>query len=423
MRSVRWLVESAMMAGLFALGLAGGMRMARQHVAFVAAQNAAAELRMRQVDLDRPTLGQLLHGLSTEQAVPIQVDWPELAKAGVTPQTELPDFHLHNVTLRQVCSLVSIANSTICFSSFNGTIHVTTHDGALATQTIQIYDVSDILQNYQAWKQEPAPEFPDFGSSQVPTQPPTPSEALMTLTSETVAPDTWIDSGGTTGRLNCLGGRLFVLQAPEQQDEVQSLLDQLRDAARQQASQIPRLAHFSFEGDPLQREVPALRLGRVSIRDAAKVLRSASRVNLNFDWEALHRDAGIDPNSPAPAVLPAGQLIDAVTFLLSSGQSKPKLRMVRSGHFVLVSTEQQLGTELPTLRIYPFSDTPRHLAMRPRLTVLLAEIGIEQSIDIAQSNRLPEADGVFQFWPGWIAVKGTIRAHAAVAHLLSTEGN
>ncbi|MGH7215040.1 MAG: type II secretion system protein GspD, partial [Tepidisphaeraceae bacterium] len=54
-------------------------------------------------------------------------------------------------------------------------------------------------------------------------------EQITTLIIETIAPDSWRDSGGSVGSLRELSGQLIVTQTPENHRELQGLLGQLRE--------------------------------------------------------------------------------------------------------------------------------------------------------------------------------------------------
>ena len=54
-------------------------------------------------------------------------------------------------------------------------------------------------------------------------------DAIVKLVTETVAPDSWRDSGGSVGALRELQGQLIVTQTPENQRALVSLLEQLRE--------------------------------------------------------------------------------------------------------------------------------------------------------------------------------------------------
>src|SRR5439155_4614282 len=54
-------------------------------------------------------------------------------------------------------------------------------------------------------------------------------EDITKLITETVAPDSWRDAGGTIGSVRELSGQLIVTQTPENQRLLQGLLEQLRE--------------------------------------------------------------------------------------------------------------------------------------------------------------------------------------------------
>jgi type II secretory pathway component GspD/PulD (secretin)/tetratricopeptide (TPR) repeat protein len=54
-------------------------------------------------------------------------------------------------------------------------------------------------------------------------------DAIIKLVTETVAPDSWRDSGGSVGAIRELQGQLIVTQTPENQGALVSLLEQLRE--------------------------------------------------------------------------------------------------------------------------------------------------------------------------------------------------
>jgi general secretion pathway protein D len=52
---------------------------------------------------------------------------------------------------------------------------------------------------------------------------------ITSLMQETVSPDSWRDAGGTVGSLRELNGQLIVTQTPENQRQIEGLLEQLRE--------------------------------------------------------------------------------------------------------------------------------------------------------------------------------------------------
>src|SRR5439155_2391569 len=54
-------------------------------------------------------------------------------------------------------------------------------------------------------------------------------EEITALITQTVAPDSWRDAGGTIGSVRELQGQLIVTQTPENQRLLQGLLEQLRE--------------------------------------------------------------------------------------------------------------------------------------------------------------------------------------------------
>src|SRR6201999_3081572 len=54
-------------------------------------------------------------------------------------------------------------------------------------------------------------------------------EQITKLITDTVAPESWRDSGGTIGSIRELQGQLIVTQTPENQKALVNLLEQLRE--------------------------------------------------------------------------------------------------------------------------------------------------------------------------------------------------
>lgn len=408
-RAVRSLAEAVMMVALFAVGILIGVRLARQHV-----KSTVVDPRVSTLDLDQATLGQLIHSLSAHRTVPIQVDWAGLESSGFDRQARLPDLHLHDVTLGQIFSLLGTYTSKITSYKLDGTIFVTSADSTTIPELVQIYEVSDILQSYPRWDPGPPVEYTLGGVSSPSAAPEDARQALVRLIRDCIAPDVWLYTGGTTGSLTCIGGRLLVMQTPEKQEQVAELLAQLREVAGPRTSRLPREAGLMSERHPLIRFFPDLQLKHASIGGAAKLLRQASGVNLAFDWDLLRRDAGIDPDSPAPIDLPAGQLIEQLTVLLGGSPLDQKLRILSAGNVVRISSARNLPKERPVTRFYPFSDSQRHLALRPSMSALVTG-GLRADV---QTPPPDDDSGAVEFWPGWVVVRGNERAQASVLHLL-----
>lgn len=184
----------------------------------------------------------------------IFVNWRALEAAGIdrnTPvTTRLRDIRFSKA-LDTILRDVGGGTVALSYTVDDGVITISTSDDLSKNTVTRVYDIRDLIVEVPDF---PGPMFSLQNASQNGTsgtggggqspfqdnqqqqqqqQPPkTRDERVAEITSlmeETVAPDSWRDAGGTVGSLRELSGQLIVNQTPENQRQLQGLLEQLRE--------------------------------------------------------------------------------------------------------------------------------------------------------------------------------------------------
>jgi general secretion pathway protein D len=107
----------------------------------------------------------------------------------------------------------------------------------------RVYDIRDLI---GPWGAEPPAEFAGAGAAGAPAAPASPASTqhastqplsardegvklITQLILDTISPDSWKDKGGAVGSIREMSGQLIVTQTPEDQEELERLLAQLRE--------------------------------------------------------------------------------------------------------------------------------------------------------------------------------------------------
>src|SRR5665213_3420000 len=257
---MRRLLASVVVAGSLVCGLAPAPARA------ASAARRQLNTTLPEVKFEGVALTDAMDFLRDVSGANMTVNWKALEEAGITKDTPVT-VRLRSVSLRKALDMVlqeAGGGDKLAYDLDQGVIAITTRELADARMYTRVYPVQDLIMDVPDFTD--APDFSlnstsnnqnqnpqgggGIGSTQV-TQAndlfggsgtqggqrekpgPTKQEMVDQITkliSETVAPESWREAGGTTGALRELQGQLIVTQTPENQQQLSNLLEKLREA-------------------------------------------------------------------------------------------------------------------------------------------------------------------------------------------------
>ncbi|HEX8911354.1 MAG TPA: hypothetical protein VF796_03265, partial [Humisphaera sp.] len=161
--------------------------------------------------------------------VPVEVDAPSYRRAGLRPEAPVT-VRVRGALLADVLNELSAAEHSPTtlpgWTIRDGRVVIGAWgDDDATVRTTRLYDVRDLV--------AAAATMPAVGRAscfELPGERPTPIiEDLVRLITESIAPDTWRDNGGTGGSIRPYGGRLIVWHRPDGHRQVRRLLALLRE--------------------------------------------------------------------------------------------------------------------------------------------------------------------------------------------------
>jgi hypothetical protein len=188
-----------------------------------------------ELNLDDTPLDQAIESLREQTDTNIAVHWQAIEAAGVR-RRQLVTLRLRRLPLRQtldiLCQVAAGDNAELCVEARQGVIHLSTAEELDRHAFVRLYEVKDLLK----WDDTQVQNNPAtngatlFAGSNGPT-PTSYHEAvdqLVQIITETVAPDSWRDAGGTVGSIRDFNGHLLVSQTRRNHLSIEKLLAQLR---------------------------------------------------------------------------------------------------------------------------------------------------------------------------------------------------
>ena len=228
---------------------------------------AQLDRQIPEVKFDGTGLVDAIEYLRDVNGANIFVNWKSLETAGIDKNTAVT-INLKNVRLAKALNLIldSVGGGTtkLGYTIDDGVITVSTADDLSKNTLTRVYDIRDLIINIPDFVD--APDFSLNSTSNNQNQNPQGGggiggagnnnggggggqglfndtsnkeklgpgraelvEEITKLITDTVAPDSWRDSGGTVGSIRELQGQLIVTQTPENQKQLVNLLEQLRE--------------------------------------------------------------------------------------------------------------------------------------------------------------------------------------------------
>ena len=198
---------------------------AHHRAARAAASSQRAQLLARPVkdlNLANASLGEAIDLLRRRSGLRIDVDWDSLEISSIN-QDRRVDLYLSDTTLgaalRSILHQLGGPDSDYFFAIERGRVVMASPQNP--ARTAKIYDTGGIMRAVD--KGVGASEHSGFP----PADSASPSDTILRLVEDVVETDSWRDNGGSIGDARTCGNRLLVVQTPELQARIGSLLAQL----------------------------------------------------------------------------------------------------------------------------------------------------------------------------------------------------
>lgn len=196
----------------------------------------------------------------------IDPNWPILEAAGIDKSVPIT-LRLRNVkfgvVLQSVLDQASPTRGAVGYYVSDGIIHITTSEAIGQTAYTRVYDIRDLIIEVPDFNNAPTFNLQSQGTGQTSGQGGGGGggggqslfggggnsgsgglqvqrtriqliDEIKKLITDTVAPDSWRDAGGTIGSLQELSGQLIVTQISDNHKKLQGVLEQLRETRAMQ---------------------------------------------------------------------------------------------------------------------------------------------------------------------------------------------
>lgn len=219
------------------------------------------------VDFQEAPFEDVITRLADAHHLNVIVNWNDLKRVGVERGVRIDLTLPQEITLKkaltEVLEQAGAGRVRLGFSLNEGAIKIATQDTLNRETYAAVYDINDLLMEIPQFADAP---MTDLAKART-VAPPAAQQAdrpwvygdddddegevdpfrnvriqkIVDLIQETVAPDSWIDRGGTVGTIKEINGQLVITQNSAAQQEIGSLLGKLRE---QRAIQIAVEARF-----------------------------------------------------------------------------------------------------------------------------------------------------------------------------------
>ncbi len=208
------------------------------------------------VDFANEPFSEVLGRLADAHRLNIIVNWNDLKRAGVERSVPIDLYLPQQITLKkaltEVLEQAGAGIVRIDYEVAEDTIKIATRDTLDRDTYIAVYDINDLLMEIPMYNDPPVMDLARvtrqgrlqlnertdlpwrYGDDDDDEPEEDPRRAgrvqkLINLIQETVAPDTWVDRGGSIGTMKEINGQLVVTQNSATQRQIGSLLDKLRE--------------------------------------------------------------------------------------------------------------------------------------------------------------------------------------------------
>jgi type II secretory pathway component GspD/PulD (secretin)/tetratricopeptide (TPR) repeat protein len=215
---------------------------------------AQLEKRLPEIRFEAVGFADVIDFLRDVSGSNIFVNWRALESAGIDKNAPVT-ARLRDVKFRKALDViladVSGGDVPLGFTTGEGVITISTQEDLAKNVVTRVYDIRDLIVNIPDFSDAPDFNLEDasgtgtgtgggggglFGGSDDDDDDEEDQlsreelvEQIIQLITETVAPDSWRDAGGSIGAIRELSGQLIVTQTPENHAELQGLLEQLRE--------------------------------------------------------------------------------------------------------------------------------------------------------------------------------------------------
>ena len=313
-----------------------------------AAVRAKLELVLPEVNFDAVPFTDAVDYFRDVSGANLFINWRALENAGVDRKAPVT-ARLRDVRFSKALSVVleSLGGGTIPlgYTVDDGVITVSTGEDLGRDTITRVYDVRDLLITIPDY--EPPPPLDLRVEPAVKPQPDAPAanerakieaehadmrtrqetvEELARLITETIAPESWRDAGGTLGSVRELQGQFIITQTPDNHLRILALLEQFRQA---RAVQIGLEAKF------------------VSVDDAVlAALPAALRATVEGELRAARDPVPVDPDAgpELPPAAPAGAAAkeESKLALLTPQQVEQLLRAAQASKRAAIITAPRI---------------------------------------------------------------------------------
>jgi len=166
------------------------------------------------IDLDGAPFSEAVDYLRERSGLSVYVNWRVLEEAGIDKNAPV-SLKAKDIPCGQALHLLldqtGGGGGALDYTIEGGTVVVTAADDMARHTRVRVYDVRDMVGD------------PDDRASEQEK-----NERLVQLIQETIAPGTWRATGGNIGSIGAFNGKLVVTHTEMCQQQVQSLLTELR---------------------------------------------------------------------------------------------------------------------------------------------------------------------------------------------------
>jgi hypothetical protein len=196
------------------------------------------EVQFRGTPLDKA-----LQELQARSGATFTIDWDEIEGSNLNVRRDDPiDVSLQNVTLEQAMNAVLgyCSPDHLGFTLFDGAIVVTSEPDGGQYSYAAVYDMREIEPvASDIWAaQDVVPASSGAGlfgnrANPPPVQPRVEMDELLTdLIQDAVAPESWVENGGTGATVHTFGGKVVAVTSWQNHRQIRSLVAQFRNPSR-----------------------------------------------------------------------------------------------------------------------------------------------------------------------------------------------